>query len=296
MRVLVTGGAGRLGRTVVATLADKGHEVISVDLAGGPASPTGASSSLRADLTQAGEAYGALARFHPEAVVHLAAIAIPYAVPETRLYATNTQLGFNVCRAAADLGVGAVLVASSPTVMGYGNPLGWQPEYLPLDEEHPLAPFNAYALSKQAWEGVVAHLVRQVGEEVRLGVFRPCYVISPDEWDGAATQQGHTVRERLERPELAAVSLFNYLDARDGADFIATWLEQYRELPNGEVFFVSAPDAMATEPLSELLPRYHPGTADLANDLTGTTPAFSNGKAERLLGWKPERSWQTELS
>ena len=32
MRVLVTGGSGRLGRSVVAVLADRGHEVTSVDL------------------------------------------------------------------------------------------------------------------------------------------------------------------------------------------------------------------------------------------------------------------------
>ena len=33
----------------------------------------------------------------------------------------------------------------------------------------------------------------------------------------------------------------------------------------------------------------------LAAVLTGTAPAFTNAKARRLLGWRPERSWRTEL-
>ena len=35
MRYLVTGGAGRLGRSVVAVLAEAGHDVVSVDVATG---------------------------------------------------------------------------------------------------------------------------------------------------------------------------------------------------------------------------------------------------------------------
>ena len=31
MRIVVTGGSGRLGRTLVTGLADAGHELISVD-------------------------------------------------------------------------------------------------------------------------------------------------------------------------------------------------------------------------------------------------------------------------
>ena len=59
------------------------------------------------------------------------------------------------------------------------------------------------------------------------------------------------------------------------------------DIPNGEVFFVGADDALAREPLADLLPRFHPGTASSPPALTGTSPAFSNAKARRLLGWRP---------
>lgn len=51
-RVLVTGSAGRLGRSVVTSLAAAGHEVIGVDSA--PGTPREAASALPADLTDLG--------------------------------------------------------------------------------------------------------------------------------------------------------------------------------------------------------------------------------------------------
>jgi hypothetical protein len=66
-------------------------------------------------------------------------------------------------------------------------------------------------------------------------------------------------------------------------------------LPNGETFFVGAADALATKPLAELIPQFFPGTEELSACLTGDSPAFSIAKAEQLLGWRPARSWRSEL-
>jgi UDP-glucose 4-epimerase len=293
MRVLVTGGSGRLGRSVVDGLADAGHEVISIDVATGPAGK--AAQSLPADLTDLGQAYGVMARYRPEAVVHLAAIAVPFSRPESVIHATNSALAYNVLQAAVDLGAGTVITASSPTVMGYGSPAGWSPAYLPLDEDHPPRPWNAYGLSKLAAEQTMQMFAAQYGDAVRLAAFRPCFVIAPEEWAGAPTQQGHTVRERIADPAHGAVALFNYVDARDCSDFLDTLLRRAGEIPNGEVFFVGAQDALAEAPLAELLPQYSGVKPELAAGLTGTAPAFSTAKAERLLGWRASRSWRTEL-
>jgi UDP-glucose 4-epimerase len=295
MRVLVTGGSGRLGHSVLTGLADRGHDVISVDTA--PATRGNRFVPFPADLTDAGECYSTLARYRPDAVVHLAAIPAPFVRSEVTTFGTNARMAFNVCQAAFDLGVGTVLAASSPTVMGYGNP-GWTPSYLPLDEEHPTAAWNAYTLSKVATEQMVRGFAsRGAG---RFHSFRPCFVVAPEEWHGAPTQGGGTVRERLKKPELAASSLFNYVDARDAAEFVRLLLENAgaggSEVPNGETFFVCAGDALAEGPLDELLPRYTTVPAETARGLTGTSPAFSTRKAERLLGWRPQHSWRTEMS
>ncbi|WP_396446491.1 NAD-dependent epimerase/dehydratase family protein [Actinomadura sp.] len=293
-RVLVTGSAGRLGRSVVTTLAAAGHEVIGVDSA--PGTPREAAEALPADLTDLGEAHSALTRFRPEAVVHLAAIAVPFGRTDATTFRVNTQLAFNVCAAAVALEVPKLVVASSPTVLGYGAPGGWTPDYLPLDEEHPPRPWNVYSLSKLVAEQTVQTFARSAAG-TRMAAFRPCFVIAPEEWEGAPTQSGHTVRERLDRPEIGGVSLFNYLDARDAGEFIGALLAQLPVLErNGEVFFAGAGDALAREPLAELLPRFVPGTEEAAAALTGTSPAFSSAKAERLLGWTAKRSWRTELA
>jgi UDP-glucose 4-epimerase len=310
LRILVTGGAGRLGRSVVAALAGAGHEVLSVDrdaVAGLPV------EQVAVDLTDRTAANDVFTRFAPDAVIHLAAIAVPFSAPEHVIYETNTRLAFTVFEAAVAAGVSLVLAASSPTVIGYGSPSGWLPTSLPIDETHELAPWNAYSLSKQAIENAAAMFARAAGDGIRFGVFRPCFVISPEEWHGAPTQQGHTVLERLQRPELAAVSLFNYVDSRDAADFVLAWLAHAGAapngavipngsvfpngsvIPNGSVFFVGAADALATLPLAELVPRYLPGSSELAASLTGDLPAFSSAKAERLLGWRASRSWRNEL-
>jgi nucleoside-diphosphate-sugar epimerase len=133
------------------------------------------------------------------------------------------------------------------------------------------------------------------GEKIRYAAFRPCFVISPEEWEGAPTQQGHTLVERLADPALSAPALFNYVDARDVADFLDLLLEKMPSIPNGETFFVGAADALATSPLAELMPTFLPGSEALSAVLTGTSPAFSIAKAQELLGWHPKRSWRTEL-
>jgi UDP-glucose 4-epimerase len=291
MRIIVTGGSGRLGQSVVRRLSELGHDVLSIDR-----EPVGdlPARQQTLDLLDHAATTGLMATERPDAVVHLAAIAVPFSAPEGTILATNSALTFNVLDAASAAGTGRVLAASSPTVIGYGSPTTWEPRYLPLDEAHPTRPWNAYALSKLGIENTVAMFARQRGNTTRFGSFRPCFVISPEEWHGALTQQGHTVVERLNDPSLAAVSLFNYLDARDAADFVACWLENASLADNGDVFFVGADDALATRPLAELLPRYLPG-AD-ASALTGTLPAFSSAHAERVLGWRPTRSWRTELS
>ncbi|GAA4158203.1 NAD(P)-dependent oxidoreductase [Gryllotalpicola daejeonensis] len=289
-RYLVTGGAGRLGRSVVTVLAEAGHEVVSLDRAEVDGLPA---TQLVRELSDAASLVDILRDHRPDAIVHLAAIAVPFSAPDDVIFRTNTSLAFAVLDAAKQAGVGTVLIASSPTVIGYNAPTGWTPSALPIDETHPVAPWNAYALAKVAIEGLVAAEVR-AGTPLRLGLFRPCYVIAPEEWAGAPTQQSHTIAERLNDPALSAVALFNYVDARDAGEFVLAWLTQPDAAPNGSVFFVGAADSLVREPVPEALARLVPQSAPLAASLGATDPVFSSRRAEQLLGWKAKRTWRTE--
>jgi len=295
-RIVITGGAGRLGRSLVVGLAERGHEIVSLDRSTTSALEIDGVRQHAIDLTDASATAAALTAARADAVIHLAAIAVPFSAPEDVIMRTNSALAISVLGGAVAAGIPKIVAASSPTVLGYGAPKGWSPERLPLDEDSPAQPWNAYALSKLLIEQTITMLQRQTGDAVRFAAFRPCYVIAPEEWAGAPTQQGHTVRERLDDPALSAPALFNYVDARDVATFADTLLAALDDIPNGETFFVGADDALARAPLSELLPRFHPGTARAATELTGTSPAFSNAKARRLLGWTPDHDWRTELA
>ena len=295
-RIVVTGGAGRLGRSLVAGLAAQGHELVSIDRALSSAPELADAEQIAVDLSDADAAARALTDARADALIHLAAIAVPFSAPEDVIMRTNAGLAISVLGGAVAAGIPKIVAASSPTVLGYGAPTGWVPERFPLDENTPPKPWNAYALSKLLIEQSIAMLARQTGEATRFAAFRPCYVIAPEEWAGAPTQQGNTVLERLDNPALSAPAVFNYVDARDVATFADTLLDALGDIPNGEVFFVSADDALAREPLAELVPRFHPGTAEAASVLTGTSPAFSNAKAKRLLGWRPEHDWRSELA
>ena len=291
-RYLVTGGAGRLGRSVVAVLAAAGHDVVSVDRDEAPGLPA---SQIVADLREPGAVRALVAAHRPDGIVHLAAIPAPHVLPDDETYAINTGLAWAVLDAAVAGGVGAVLFASSPTVIGYGSPAGWRPEYLPLDERHPVAPWNGYALSKLAVEELAAMAARRHPDGPRFGAFRPCYVIAPEEWEGAATQQGHTVRERLDNPALSAVALFNYVDARDAGEFVLAWLERGDAAPNGAVFFVGAADSLVRAPVGAALAEALPGTVEAAAGLDPTAAVFSSEFAAETLGWRARRSWRELL-
>lgn len=294
--ILVTGGSGRLGRSVVGGLAAAGHRVISVDrdaVAATQLAPGAVQHTV--DLLAPGEALRLLQQTAPDAVIHLAAIAVPFSAPEEVIFTTNTRLAYAVLSAATDAGVPKIITASSPTVLGYGSPAGWLPNAFPLDEQTTPRPWNAYALSKLVAEQTMQMFAAAQGDRIRYAAFRPCFVISPEEWDGAPTQQGHTLAQRLADPALAAPSLFNYVDARDVAEFLDLLLQKMDFIPNGQIFFVGAADALAAEPLAELIPRFLPGSAARAAHLTGASPAFSIEKARKLLGWEPRRSWRNEL-
>lgn len=289
MRVVVTGSSGRLGRTLSTGLAVFGHTVVGADR-----TPMGLPGieEREIDLLDEHAAEELVDDVRPDALVHLAGIAVPFSAPESQILLTNATLAHSVLAAAARAEVARVLVASSPTVIGYGAP-EWRASAVPIDETHPREPSNAYGLSKLLIEEMVRMFSRTT--EGAYGFFRPCYVVTPEEWAGAPTQQDHTMRERLDDPALASVSLFNYLDARDASAFADAWLAAPPEVVDGEGFFVGAADALARRPVAELWRELVPGLGPGADRLTGARPVFSIEKAAARLGWRPERSWRTEL-
>jgi UDP-glucose 4-epimerase len=159
MRVLITGGAGFIGGTLVHALVGDGADVTVVDdLSTGDIGNLHPAATFRRLDIMSPELAAVVAEAAPDVVVHLAAqvsVAASVADPafDRRI---NVEGTLAVAEAAAAAGATRVLFASSAAV--YGEPL-----QLPLTEESPTVPSVPYGHSKLAAEGVLAEVLRSAG-------------------------------------------------------------------------------------------------------------------------------------
>ena len=154
--IVVTGAAGRLGRMVVQMLVDQNREVLATDRLAADGLPA---EFVRCDLADA-KAVERILR-DAESVVHMGAIPGPLREDPSTIFDNNVASTFNVMTSAAELGLRRVVFSSSAFGMGWaedGN--AFVPLYLPLDEEHPMMPFEPYGLSKQVGEDIGRMIAR----------------------------------------------------------------------------------------------------------------------------------------
>src|SRR5215212_6599009 len=276
MRVVVTGGSGLAGRAVVEDLIEHGFDVTNVDLV----PSEGPAPFLRADLVDLGQVYSCLR--DAEAVVHFAAIPRPTLdVPEV-VFRTNVMSAFNVLEAAIALGINRIVYASSVSVLGFPffvQPLA--PEFVPIDEAHPLLPQDAYALSKR------------IGEELADGFARrgPLTVVS------LRFPWIHTPRTFVEQlqplwrdPAAGASNLWSYIDTRDVAE--AARLALTAEIAEHTACFVAASDTFMPIPSRVLVANHYPTTV-IHDELTDHASLLSSARAQALLGFRARQSWRS---
>jgi len=125
-----------LGQFVIKELLNHDYDLLAIDRVP-PALKL--CPAWTADLRNCGDLYEALRG--AVGVIHLGAYQAPNLAPDSEPFANNVTSTYNVVRAAVDLGVNKIVLASSTAAFGfiYAKTL-WAPEYLPLDEQHPSRP------------------------------------------------------------------------------------------------------------------------------------------------------------
>ena len=160
MRVVVTGGAGYIGSTAVASLVERGDDVVAIDnLSQGHQEALPSSVPLlRIDICDRSAVTSALHQYHPDAVLHFAALTIaPESVRDPAPYwRVNAGGTLNVLDAMRDAGIPAIIFSSTAAVYG-------TPERVPIAENAPLQPINPYGASKLAAERAVASYAEAYG-------------------------------------------------------------------------------------------------------------------------------------
>jgi len=147
MKVFVTGGAGYIGSHVVRLLLEAGHRVRVYDnLAEGHAAAVPEETLVRGDLMDAQTLVEALDDGF-DCVMHFAAhcyVGESMINPE-KYYATNVVAGLRLLTAMRRAGVRRIVFSSSAATYG-------EPEQIPITEEHPQNPINAYGQTKLDFE------------------------------------------------------------------------------------------------------------------------------------------------
>lgn len=271
--VVVTGSSGLLGRHVVAGFAQAGWTVHGIDCV-----QAGDGNGTVADLR---DLQTVLSVIGPaDCLVHAAAIPRPTGVAPKTVFDTNVQLTYNIIEAAERHRIGRIVYASSFSVLGLPfAPTPVELRYLPVDEAHPVAPQDVYALSKWLGEEMLDAYVRRSGRTV-VSLRLP--------WIHTADSFVAQVLPRRDTPD-ARLDLWAYIDAEDAADaFIAA---ARADITGHERLFVAAPDTYSEEETGQLLAKY---MADVPckRPLQGFDGLIDISRARSALGFAPSRSWR----
>ena len=276
MRILLTGGTGKLGSTVTTSLRDAGHTVVVLDRA----APR--DGGIPVDLTDAGQTLDAIAGVEErhdgvDAIVHLAAIPAPGLFPDVVTFENNILSTHHVLQAARRTGVKKVVMASSETLLGL--PMDVPPTYLPVDEDVTL-PNSTYSMTKHLEEQMAITFCRW-DAALSITAMRFSNVMVETDYAGFEAWQ--------DDPTLRKWNAWGYIDARDAAEAIRLALDVRG--PGFERYVIANADTVMRTPSAELAAAVFPGVP-FTSPVEGNGTLLSIDKARRELGWSPGHSWR----
>lgn len=302
MNVVVTGGAGFIGSSLVHALLGGRHTVTILDdlSTGSMDNIHPAAAFRRLDVTGPGLAE-AIAVAQPEVVVHFAAqVSVTASIADPEFdWRVNVEGTRAVAEAAVAAGARRMLFASSAAVYG-------EPAELPLTEESPTAPAVPYGHSKLAAEGVLAEVLRPAC--VDFACLRFANVYGPRqkaEGEGGVVAQFGTRMAERTSPTIYGTGKqtrdFIFVADVVGACVEAAQFEGTLALPgvNGPAYNVSTGRATSVNMLAEGLrvAMRFPGQFEHAPARDGDVEAslLSPAKASEVFGWRASVELQSGL-
>lgn len=309
--ILVTGGAGYIGSHACKALARQGYIPVTFDsLVTGWAEAVKFGPFIQGDLMDRGAIKTVFDEYKPRAVMHFAALSqVGEATREPARYWQNNVLGsLNLIEAMAIAGCNDIVFSS--TCATYGDHDG-----VLLHEGCPQVPLNAYGASKRAVEEILRDFEASHG--IKSVIFRYFNVAGADpeaeigEWHSPETHlipvmlaAATGAREALEihgtdYPTPDGTCIRDYVHVVDlvnahlsGLEWLLAGNASYKfNLGTGKGFSVkevlaSCTDATGLEVPYSFGPRRDGDAAMLVS---------GSRRAEKVLGWRPERSNLTSM-
>lgn len=311
MRTLVTGGLGFIGGAIVNMLAERGHETVVIN----DGRDSVADGKVSGEIWRMGlddlRVPRLAARFRPEVVIHLAAVSsVGHAEADPIGCARN-----NICAFASFLdGMAStqerlrIVNASSCAVYGTA-------QRSPVDEGHPVEPTSWYGWTKAAVEALLRSMARNgsvqavslrlanvVGSAYDIVEHRQRtdrlvpraidaalrglpFVINGTDWP---TSDGSCVRDYV-----------HVIDVAEAFVAAAVALVRDEDFGNGQAVNIGSRTGRTVLEVVQAVREVSRRGIDvvLGPRCPGDPASFiaSVAKAERLLGWKPQRSLEDAI-
>jgi nucleoside-diphosphate-sugar epimerase len=189
---------------------------------------------------------------------------------------TNALGTFCVLEAARGEGVKKLLFSSSDAVLGIAqSPTELAPEYLPIDEKHPLKPQDSYGISKMLGEEMCCCYAEGHGMDIIALRFSNIFCPGDEQIYLADTKD----------PSVRRKSLWAWVHVKDAIQAILCTLVS--DLQGYEVFHIAAEDVCVLNlNVPNLLATYFPNIP-IRRPLSGKESLIDCSKAKHMLGFQP---------
>jgi nucleoside-diphosphate-sugar epimerase len=278
-RIIVTGASGFIGKTLVSSLRKQNIDVLCLDFL------SGTDLTMSDSILQIDKNYNI--------VVHLAAKSyVPESFENPRSFYYNNLVStmnlLEYCRLN-----GASMIFFSSYL--YGNP-----DYLPIDENHPLKPHNPYAQTKLIGENLCRAYERDF--DVPITILRPFNVY------GIGQSNNFLIPTIIKQFQSNGIKTINLKDPRPKRDFIyiddiISAVEQIiiKNLSGLNIFNIGYGKSHSIESVVKILQKLFPCEKPMhftneirRNEVLDTVANIDN--ISEMLGWEPRIDIEEGLS
>lgn len=279
MKLVITGGSGKLAGYLAPVLARE-HAILLYDKQRLQQNQFPCMKGEVSDRAKLNEAFQ-----DADGVIHLAALRSCYNHLPMKVMKTNILGTFCVLEEARRAGVERLLFSSSDAVLGIAQSVNeFAPEYVPIDEKHPLKPQDPYGISKMLGEEMCRSFTE--GYDIDIIALRFSNIFCPGDEQKYLTD--------AKDPSARRKSLWAWVHVEDAVYAILCALVS--DLKGYDVFHIAAEDVCLSNPdIPNLLATYFPKTP-IRRPLSSKESLIDCSKAKDMLGFKLRRRFAEVLT